>query len=82
MWSPGNTSSHDLVAGNYRKDDLLEAARIGHTEELMMLLTPLNVNCHAADGRKVLRKYALYNGYFGTTILCFKFVTEVFLFKS
>lgn len=39
--------------GNYRKDELLEAARIGHTEELMTLLTPLNVNCHAADGRKV-----------------------------
>ena len=33
---------------------MLEAARIGHTEELMTLLTPLNVNCHAADGRKVM----------------------------
>ncbi|XP_065883611.1 poly [ADP-ribose] polymerase tankyrase-2-like [Dysidea avara] len=41
-----------VLSGNYRKDDLLEAARVGHTEELMMLLTPLNVNCHAADGRK------------------------------
>ena len=42
-----------FAAGNYRKDDLLESARIGHTEELLTLLTPLNVNCHAADGRKV-----------------------------
>ena len=42
------------AAGNYRKDELLEAARIGHTEELLTLLTPLNVNCHAADGRKVM----------------------------
>ena len=43
-----------FAAGNYRKDELLEAARIGHTDELLTLLTPLNVNCHAADGRKVM----------------------------
>jgi len=42
------------IAGNYHKDDLLESARVGNIEELMTLLTPLNVNCHAADGRKVM----------------------------
>ena len=43
-----------ITTGNYRKEDLLEAARLGNAEELMTLLTPLNVNCHAADGRKVM----------------------------
>lgn len=27
--------------------------RSGNEEKLMSLLTPLNVNCHASDGRKV-----------------------------
>ncbi|KAF4801193.1 hypothetical protein TURU_036603 [Turdus rufiventris] len=36
----------------YKKDELLEAARSGNEEKLMALLTPLNVNCHASDGRK------------------------------
>lgn len=27
--------------------------RSGNEEKLMALLTPLNVNCHASDGRKV-----------------------------
>ena len=27
--------------------------RSGQEEQLMALLTPLNVNCHASDGRKV-----------------------------
>ncbi|MGH0181638.1 UNVERIFIED_CONTAM: hypothetical protein FKN15_007279 [Acipenser sinensis] len=39
--------------GEYKKDELLEAARSGNEEKLMALLTPLNVNCHASDGRKV-----------------------------
>ncbi|TRY99402.1 hypothetical protein DNTS_002014 [Danionella cerebrum] len=38
--------------GEYKKDELLEAARSGNEEKLMALLTPLNVNCHASDGRK------------------------------
>lgn len=38
--------------GEYKKDELLEAARSGNEEKLMSLLTPLNVNCHASDGRK------------------------------
>ena len=31
---------------------MLEAARNGNEEKLAALLTPLNVNCHAEDGRK------------------------------
>lgn len=42
-----------VLTGDYRKDDLLEAARSGNEEKMMSLLTPLNVNCHASDGRKV-----------------------------
>ncbi|KAF8774082.1 Poly [ADP-ribose] polymerase tankyrase-1 like protein [Argiope bruennichi] len=45
-------SARAVLAGEYRKDDLLEAARSGNEEKLMALLTPLNVNCHASDGRK------------------------------
>ena len=37
---------------DYKKDELLEAARSGNEEKLLALLTPLNVNCHASDGRK------------------------------
>ncbi|XP_067101076.1 poly [ADP-ribose] polymerase tankyrase-2-like [Osmerus mordax] len=41
-----------VLNGEYRKDDLLESARSGNEDKLMALLTPLNVNCHASDGRK------------------------------
>lgn len=41
-----------VLVGEYKKDELLEAARSGNEEKLMSLLTPLNVNCHASDGRK------------------------------
>ena len=41
-----------ILSGEYKKDELLEAARNGNEERLTSLLTPLNVNCHAADGRK------------------------------
>uniref|UniRef100_S4RWH8 Poly [ADP-ribose] polymerase n=1 Tax=Petromyzon marinus TaxID=7757 RepID=S4RWH8_PETMA len=41
-----------VLTGEYKKDELLEAARSGNEEKLMALLTPLNVNCHASDGRK------------------------------
>lgn len=33
--------------------NLLLIYRSGNEEKLMALLTPLNVNCHASDGRKV-----------------------------
>lgn len=42
-----------VFTGEYKKDELLEAARSGNEDKLMSLLTPLNVNCHASDGRKV-----------------------------
>ncbi|XP_041370759.1 poly [ADP-ribose] polymerase tankyrase-1-like [Gigantopelta aegis] len=41
-----------VLTGEYKKDELLEASRSGNEEKLMTLLTPLNVNCHASDGRK------------------------------
>uniref|UniRef100_A0A336MN10 Poly [ADP-ribose] polymerase n=1 Tax=Culicoides sonorensis TaxID=179676 RepID=A0A336MN10_CULSO len=41
-----------VLTGEYRKDELLEAARLGAEDRLLELLTPLNVNCHAADGRR------------------------------
>ncbi|XP_029384201.1 poly [ADP-ribose] polymerase tankyrase-2-like [Echeneis naucrates] len=45
-------STKAVLTGEYRKDELLESARSGNEEKLMALLTPLNVNCHASDGRK------------------------------
>ncbi|XP_072522853.1 poly [ADP-ribose] polymerase tankyrase-2-like isoform X2 [Salminus brasiliensis] len=45
-------STRAVLTGEYRKDELLESARSGNEEKLMSLLTPLNVNCHASDGRK------------------------------
>uniref|UniRef100_A0A8C2L1E5 Poly [ADP-ribose] polymerase n=1 Tax=Cyprinus carpio TaxID=7962 RepID=A0A8C2L1E5_CYPCA len=45
-------STKAVLSGDYRKDELLESARSGNEEKLMSLLTPLNVNCHASDGRK------------------------------
>ena len=42
------------LTGEYKKDELLESARSGNEEKMMSLLSPLNVNCHASDGRKVV----------------------------
>lgn len=41
-----------MLTGEYHKDELLEAARSGAEDRLLALLTPLNVNCHASDGRR------------------------------
>ncbi|KAL7037562.1 hypothetical protein ACKWTF_009276 [Chironomus riparius] len=41
-----------ILTGEYRKDELLEAARLGDELKLLELLNPLNVNCHAMDGRR------------------------------
>lgn len=41
-----------VLTGEYRKEELLEACRSGTKEILVSLLTPLNVNCHASDGRR------------------------------
>uniref|UniRef100_A0ABM0N060 Poly [ADP-ribose] polymerase n=1 Tax=Saccoglossus kowalevskii TaxID=10224 RepID=A0ABM0N060_SACKO len=45
-------SAKAVLTGEYKKDELLEAARSGNEDKLMALLTPLNVNSHASDGRK------------------------------
>ncbi|GAB6027052.1 hypothetical protein CHUAL_013779 [Chamberlinius hualienensis] len=47
-----DASAKAVLTGEYKKDELLEAARSGNEEKLMSLLTPLNVNRHASDGRK------------------------------
>lgn len=41
-----------VLTGEYRKEEILEAARAGCEERLNALLTPLSVNCHAGDGRR------------------------------
>lgn len=47
-----DSAAHAVLTGEYKKDELLDAARSGHEERMTELLTPLNVNCHASDGRK------------------------------
>lgn len=47
-----DSSTIPVLTGEYKKDELLECARSGNEENLKALLTPLNVNCHASDGRK------------------------------
>lgn len=45
-------NTRPVLTGEYRKDELLDAARSGAEDRLLPLLTPLNVNCHASDGRR------------------------------
>ncbi|XP_017772298.1 PREDICTED: tankyrase [Nicrophorus vespilloides] len=47
-----DSSTQPVLTGEYHKDELLEAARSGAEDRLLGLLTPLNVNCHASDGRR------------------------------
>ncbi|CAG0915375.1 unnamed protein product [Notodromas monacha] len=47
-----DSSARAVLTGEYRKEEVLEAARSGAEDRLLALLTPLNVNCHAADGRR------------------------------
>ncbi|XP_008207481.1 poly [ADP-ribose] polymerase tankyrase isoform X1 [Nasonia vitripennis] len=47
-----DTATKPVLTGEYKKDELLEAARSGNEERLLQLLNPLNVNCHASDGRR------------------------------
>ncbi|KAF2351357.1 Ankyrin repeat [Trinorchestia longiramus] len=47
-----DTYARSVLTGQYKKEEVLEAARAGQEERLLSLLTPLNVNCHASDGRK------------------------------
>ncbi|XP_022125990.2 poly [ADP-ribose] polymerase tankyrase isoform X1 [Pieris rapae] len=41
-----------VLTGEYCASDVLEAARSGADDRLASLLTPLNVNVHASDGRR------------------------------
>ena len=50
--NPSNENVKAILNGEYRKNEILEAARTGQEETLIQLLTPLNVNCHVSDGRK------------------------------
>ncbi|XP_076257576.1 tankyrase isoform X2 [Rhynchophorus ferrugineus] len=47
-----DAATRPVLTGEYRKDELLEAARSGTEDRLLALLNPLNVNCHASDGRR------------------------------
>uniref|UniRef100_A0AAR2LEK7 Poly [ADP-ribose] polymerase n=1 Tax=Pygocentrus nattereri TaxID=42514 RepID=A0AAR2LEK7_PYGNA len=45
-------SAKTVLTGTYRPRLSLVCRRSGNEDKLMALLTPLNVNCHASDGRK------------------------------
>ncbi|XP_067002471.2 poly [ADP-ribose] polymerase tankyrase [Anabrus simplex] len=47
-----DAATRPVLTGDYRKEELLEAARSGAEDRLLALLNPLNVNCHASDGRR------------------------------
>ena len=66
-----NLSNENVVAllsGDYRKNEILEAARSGHEDILLQLITPLNVNCNVSDGRKSTPLH-LASGYNRTQIV-------------
>lgn len=55
------SESHIVVyfhVGEYRKDELLEAARSGNEDKIINLLNSTNVNVHAGDGRKVSNRFS------------------------
>ncbi|KAJ9596393.1 hypothetical protein L9F63_012556 [Diploptera punctata] len=47
-----DAATRPVLTGDHRKEELLEAARSGAEDRLLTLLNPLNVNCHASDGRR------------------------------
>ncbi|KAM3955302.1 tankyrase [Aphomia sociella] len=47
-----DAATRPVLTGEYCSADVLEAARAGADERLAALLTPLNVDVHAADGRR------------------------------
>ncbi|XP_014284779.1 poly [ADP-ribose] polymerase tankyrase isoform X1 [Halyomorpha halys] len=47
-----DSATRSVLTGDYRKEEVLEAARTGNEERLLQLITPNNVNCHASDGRR------------------------------
>lgn len=62
-------NTRPVLTGEYCKDELLEAARSGNEDRLLALLTPLNVNCHASDGRRSTPLH-LAAGYNRINIVC------------
>lgn len=47
-----DTSTRPVLTGEHCAADVLEAARSGADDRLAVLVTPLNVNVHASDGRR------------------------------
>ncbi|KAI5640801.1 ankyrin repeats (many copies) domain-containing protein [Phthorimaea operculella] len=47
-----DAATRPVLTGEYCAGDVLEAARAGADDRLAALLTPLNVNVHARDGRR------------------------------
>ncbi|XP_063543871.1 poly [ADP-ribose] polymerase tankyrase [Cydia strobilella] len=47
-----DSATRPVLTGEYCAAEVLEAARSGADERLAALLTPLNVNVHAGDGRR------------------------------
>lgn len=47
-----DSATRPVLTGDHRKEELLEAARSGAEDRLLTMLNPLNVNCHASDGRR------------------------------
>ncbi|KAL4714330.1 hypothetical protein ACJJTC_009682 [Scirpophaga incertulas] len=47
-----DSATRPVLTGEHCAADVLEAARAGADERLACLLTPLNVNVHAGDGRR------------------------------
>ncbi|CAG4948316.1 unnamed protein product [Parnassius apollo] len=47
-----DAATRPVLTGEYCAADVLEAARAGADDRLAALLTPLNVNVHAGDGRR------------------------------
>ncbi|RVE44509.1 hypothetical protein evm_010838 [Chilo suppressalis] len=47
-----DSATRPVLTGEYCAADVLEAARSGADDRLASLLTPLNVNVHALDGRR------------------------------
>uniref|UniRef100_A0A2C9JPU8 Uncharacterized protein n=1 Tax=Biomphalaria glabrata TaxID=6526 RepID=A0A2C9JPU8_BIOGL len=52
-----------VLTGEYKKEELFQAIRCGNHEQVMALMTPLNINCHTSDSNMVtpLHLAAEYN---------------------
>lgn len=63
----------DILTGEYRKNELLEAAKTGDLEKFELLLNPLNLNCRTHDGRRSTPLH-LAAGYNKTKIIKSNFI--------